>query len=370
MFQYPVVLDENGEIIAMIDDFTSATWVRRLRSVNEFSLVIPPTSRSLPLIVPGVTILMPDDPPLAYFPLNYNIVSFGAESQMEIVGPSLDGLFGSPGRVALPEVGMAHDQYNAVASETIMKELVNVNAGPGAAVNRRIPRLTIAPTQGRGTTETVWARYQSVLYWLETLASINDFGWHVEYDPDTGDFVFEIVEGEDKTDTVVLDTALESLLEFQWVRTEDALANYAYAAGEGDGILRLVAELYTGMTEPTGFDRREVFAPAPDISDANALTTAGMGALEETTRQESFGVTINPAGPYTYRTDWDLGDTVKLRSARWGLERDAQIVSITSSIDGATLRPIRSVEIGKSLPTRERAIIRSVRSQMFQRMTE
>ncbi len=49
---------------------------------------------------------------------------------------------------------------------------------------------------------------------------------------------------------------------------------------------------------------------------------------------QSFDASVNPHGNLTYGTDFDLGQTVKVVSKKWGVTLDTRITEIEESYDG------------------------------------
>jgi hypothetical protein len=360
------LLDASGDAIAILDDITTFSWDRRLAEVDTFSMSIPSTSSQIPLITTDTTVLAPDDPPIAYTVENIGVTIRGAESVMDASGRSIDSIFGSPGRHVIPPVGEEFDTYDVLPVETIMKSLVNNHAGPGASVNRRVSDLVIASDLARGSLQTVHARYESILEWLERLAEVDYMGWEIAYDLETGQHTFDVIVGDDVADEVILDTAFDSIDNMEWFRTSADYASYAIVGGAGEGITRTIIEGYPDV-EPTGFARKEIFVDAGSVSDVLALALEGDAALGEASRQESFRIQIANNSPFRYREHWDLGDIVTVRNARWGVMTAAKIVAVSASIESASLRPIFSVEIGKPAPALARRITKEMRRQANQR---
>ena len=50
----------------------------------------------------------------------------------------------------------------------------------------------------------------------------------------------------------------------------------------------------------------------------DTLTFRGQSKLNEQTIRYSFDTSVNPHGNLTYKTDFDLGQTVKVISKAWG----------------------------------------------------
>lgn len=356
MSSIPILLDSDANTIAVVDDFVSFNWKRALTNTSTFEMVIPSTSAIAPIIAEGMLILSPDNPPIAYLAEQISVTIEGRAGEMSITGRALDGAFGKPGRIVLPPPGDSHDTYDGVAAETVMKTLVSKNAGPDADVARQLPDLIIATDQARGGLITVHGRYQPLLDLLEEISVSQELGWEVYFDTALRSHVFEVISGNDVSDTVIYDVRLDAATAIEWLRTQADYASFVYVAGSGEGAARLIEERWIGGLEPTGLSRKEVFLDGKDVSDTAALQQIGDAHLAKLSKQTSFKIDINADGPYRYRTDWDLGDFVRVFDRIWGIDTTAQIVSVASKINSTSLAPTRAVEVGKPLPSQNKRI--------------
>jgi len=50
---------------------------------------------------------------------------------------------------------------------------------------------------------------------------------------------------------------------------------------------------------------------------------------------QSFDASVNPHGNLRYKTDFDLGQTVKVISKKWGVTLNARITEVEESYDAA-----------------------------------
>lgn len=262
-------------------------------------------------------------------------------------------------RLALPPAGLSHDVQEDVEAETAIKHYVDANMGPGAAAARQMPGLTIGPDLARGPIITAEARYQTLKDIVFEIAITSALGWRCSFDPNDEEFLFDIVEGEDRTATVFFDVDFETALKTNMLSTDFGRANYAYVAGQGEGAARTIIERFTGVAEPTGLARRELFVDARDLQANESLEMRGDAKLAETEQEDVFELDANPYGSFRLDEHWFVGDLVTVRNRLWGVQATSRIVGVIKRSTGGS-SPDLSVEIGQPWPTIQRKLVKEV----------
>lgn len=119
----------------------------------------------------------------------------------------------------------------------------------------------------------------------------------------------EIYKGRDKTN-VRFDTTRDLIKSGKYSISKEGLANVGY------GVLgATAAKMVKGTVEPSGFDRRVLLVDASTSgsTSADVLKSYMTVALAQAKETNSFDGSINnDISPYTYGTDYALGDIVKL----------------------------------------------------------
>jgi hypothetical protein len=137
----------------------------------------------------------------------------------------------------------------------------------------------------------------------------------------------------------------ENLTAQTYVRSELAYSNTTLVGGEGEGDNRQTVTL----GDATGIDRREMFVDAKDLRKADlgtdyaaALIQRGKLKLSEQAAVQAFDAAINPHGNLRYKRDFDLGQTVRVVSAQWGVTLTTRITEIEENYDqdGLTLQVV------------------------------
>lgn len=193
----------------------------------------------------------------------------------------------------------------AVNGEVLMRDLVNRNAGLGALVGRRCPRLQLGALSGVGGPVTLTTRFEVLTDVLRTVALAGGgLGFRVvQVDKD---LLFEVYQPANKTTRVRFSTGLGNLREYT-MDPEAAIATVAIVGGDGEGEARTVVE----RTDATGLalrGRKETWVGASGTGVE--LEQAGDAALIE--KGEKLGISaVAFETPQTrYGVDVFLGDLV------------------------------------------------------------
>lgn len=298
----------------------------------------------------------------------------GAAGQTLIVSGREGGTFAERIALANTKTGTGYDTITGPA-ETVMRHYVANNctspldASGNSAPNRKIPEMVLEATdQGRGQTVSYSARLETILEILESVSAAGDIGWEVVFDRENADFVFSIVEGQDKTN-VVLKPEYHTVENLQYRDDRMNSKTFVYVGGSGEGASRTIASVYQGTTEPSGFDRRELFVDLSNATTQDELTTAGVSEL--ITRAPSISiaaVAASNATRYEYQVDYDLGDfvTVDFTGIATAQVRIVGILDETVRGDRGNVRKI-TLNMGTEPADIRRVIRRSAKAKPEER---
>lgn len=350
------------EPIAVIEDYHQIEFEREFFTFGKFSMTMNFQQFNARTIEKGQIIGIALDETKSFdrvFMVEQIELTQGANPVDELItvsGRDIGGM--SQERLIVPDFLAAYDSFNG-ASESLMKYFVTRHMVAAINPNRNIPNLFVKTDQGRGVVIDFQARYQVLSEALEEIGRNAEMGWDFFFEENTGTFQFDILLGNDLTDSVFFDLDFESIITQKLLRTDWGTKNVAFIGGGGEGAARPVATTFLGANAPTGFARREAWVDAQDTDDTaipTILTTKGKSFLEETDIDEAVEVDINPFGPYSYRTDFDLGDAITVRNKRWSFLKEMQIVGVKVTITTEFPRPLVSVVLDKPLPRLERQI--------------
>lgn len=366
--EHAFLLDDNYNITAVFEDFLSLEWSRSFYiPAGAFSMQINLNQLNAAAIEKGTFIGVTDSPKrrlidkvLRVEQIVYNVGPEGSLSEaLQVTGRDISGMLEE--RLCLPAPTEAYDELTGPV-ETVMKHYVDANAGPGAAAERQVPGLTVAPDLGRGEVITFQARYQTVAEVLESLARARSIGWEVNFDIDSGMHVFDAIVGVDRTidslTPVVFDTELDTIVEQEYLTSVLGQKNYAYVGGDGQGASRTVVERsYLGGSTPSGMNRRELFVDQQEATDTAMLNLQADAAMAETVQEDLAQAMVSQVGQFLYRRDWDLGDVVTVRNRKWNMEIDMRIVGVRNIIETGAPEIRHEVILNQPFPTLKDRII-------------
>ena len=237
-------------------------------------------------------------------------------------------------RLIYPDDGLVNDSYTDEYLETVVKSLINKNAGYLAAQNRQIPNLVTAADTQRGGRVDYSARYKDLSTEIYSLLASREMGLCCTIDFDSGNIVFDVAEGRDLTAAIGeaggIALSLDTKTALELLDTDDRLSykNLSVTAGLGDGAEREILEV---GTELSGYARREVFTDARDIETNDELTTRGLQKLSQIAKTRGVAVRANNAGAYKAGEDYELGDYISVDAN--GELYHAQIVKLRDTYD-------------------------------------
>lgn len=218
---------------------------------------------------------------------------------------------------AAPTLGLYSDARDIVTgvAETVIKHYVDVNAGPGAVVARRIAGLQLAPDLARGATVTGSARLPDPLVeFIAGLAAVGGLGFRaVQTAP--GEITFDVFVPADKTASVKFSTSLRNLRSYEY-ETEAPTATHVTVGGGGEDAARYYHE--AAVTSDWG--RIETFVDQRHTTDPTELAQAADEALAEGAERFSIRAELQPTPAHQWApvaTDpaaatYDLGDRVSV----------------------------------------------------------
>lgn len=158
---------------------------------------------------------------------------------IQVAGESDEGfladriVYPNPAVDGLAQVSGAKYTQTDVA-ETLIKTLVDVSAGPGAIVARRVADFTVEPTQGRGDSYTATLRYDNLLKTIQTIArDAGPLGFRVD-NTATGR-EFRMFTPPDLSTSVRFSLSLGNLLGLTY---RESAPTVTYASGEGSLVER------------------------------------------------------------------------------------------------------------------------------------
>lgn len=280
-------------------------------------------------------------------PFSYRADRDGKAGDGRITVRFADDLALAAGRITYPNPVQASTAQTSarytisgVNAEDAMRALVNLNAGPGALVARRVPHLILGADTGVGTSVTYSTRFEPLCDALRAVASAGG-GLGFRTTQDGTDIVFEVYEPEDLTTSARFSRSLGNIREIEW-EPQAPSCTVAIVGGQDAGADRVIRErINTGLIT-AGWPRLERFIANSGASNATELDTAGDDALAEGAGSSRLRIVAIDTPSQQYRADYNIGDQVSAEVFPGTLVSDILSgVNISVSAEGReTISPI------------------------------
>lgn len=212
-----------------------------------------------------------------------------------------------PTVAATAQTGTAQYTASATNAETLLRNLVNLNAGPGALTARQVPKLVLGTVAHVGTNVNVATRFEPLGDVLRSVALAG------------GNLGFRTIEAGGNIDFTVYDPAdLSSQIRFSRGLGNLRSVNYDPAAptvtvaivgGDGTGTSRTVREV-PDDDAVTKYWRLEQFVNQGSTSDTTVMDQAGEQALSTGGEQAQLTAVAVDTDVQRYGRDYALGDIV------------------------------------------------------------
>jgi hypothetical protein len=216
----------------------------------------------------------------------------------------------SPSESVPPYTVQNSDDRTGIAS-TVIRQYVDVNAGPGAISTRRVAGLTMAADPVIGSTVSGRGRWDaSLLQFLQPLAAAGGVGFRIVQ---VGNGIqFQVYAGVDRSATVAFSTALGNLAGFTY-QNEAPTSNYAYVGASGTGTSRILGE-YGDDTAIASWGRIEgPLVNQGGTTNPTEIAQAGADALSQFSEQATLTLTPIETPTLQYGVHYNLGDKVTVQ---------------------------------------------------------
>ncbi len=252
----------------------------------------------------------------------------------------------------------ATDYVVSGPTESVLRRLVMVNAA-----NRRGMGITVPPSQARGASVTVRARFDNLAELMAKYGKKGGLGYRmglVESSGTRAALTVTFFLPADRTKRVRLSHRVGSLA--SWTSTSDApTVTYAIVGGAGTGVDRVMAEVRDDVASAAWGGHREVFIDARDTFDVPELTARGELALEEGVGAQAFTLEAADAEGMQFGVHYDLGDSVLVELLTGATTTDAvSSARLSAGADGYSLTPVVGDPDGDNPDLRQAQVLRAV----------
>jgi hypothetical protein len=230
-------------------------------------------------------------------------------------GPTAEVVIGDrliyqvPGSAATSQSAFAYDTRTGVG-ETIIKQWVDLNAGPSALATRSISGLKIETDMGRGATITGSPRMDNLMTFIQPLAESAGLGFRVAFGTDDT-MEFQMFIPQDRSDTAKFGRELGNLTSLEYVQ-EAPKSSDVVIGGSGLTTARIFRETIDSPSIKTWGARSETFFDLNNSADPVEMDQAGTQEMVQ--NGPVAGLTIKTIDtPYlTFGVDYNLGDQVSV----------------------------------------------------------
>lgn len=314
-----LVLDENYDLIAIIDDYKSVIWAERFYENGDFeiyctnntynykALIVPPS-----MYIPRF-IMRADDHSKIGIITDVRYVRSADNGDMIICKGFTDDyllhfrvIYEQSTYVGKYEYAVRHMVRNAlIESESGIheREMSNFKLGNWAYIDGDV-RLQL---QGDYLDEAI-----------SKLSKDSGNGYQVTFDPANNDFIFNLLKSMIR-ENVIFSTGLDNLISSEY--NIGSIPNTVYAIGEGQGADKYVGTYNIGATR-SGINRKEFYINAEKVSsNAESFSALTYENLLRNRAREGFWdkfknneTTKSSVAPNSYKLgiDYWLGDVVKV----------------------------------------------------------
>lgn len=359
------VFDKSFNMLGVIDRYFSLIWKREYYKVGTFELHAY-IDGSLDLLQKGNILVKEDSPEEA---VQIETITLNDEDVDTLV---VKGRFIQS---FLSDRIVWGNQSLTGTAEEVMTGFVQNNCISPTDLNRVIPNLVVMNTSGITIEANESHSYTNLVTLIEELATKYDVGWRILFDLPNQQYVFNIYSGKDSSINqdanphVIFSAEYENVLKQTYTDSDVDYKNTALIGGQGEEPDR---KFTTVNNDISGFERKEVFVDANDVSDKDEndvvipeadyiklLEERGKTTLAELKPIQTFESGISVLSNLIYKHDFDLGDMVTIQNNKWGLTINTRITTVEEVYENNKV-DIR-VNFGSNIPTIVDKIKRAVK---------
>ena len=331
----PVIMNDQFERLAVIDDYISFIWSTRYYTSGDFQLMIDANEKNKQLIQKDYYVVRDDDQNVGIIEDIMIQRNEDAHEVLIVKGRFLDCIIAR--RIIAVQTTVS-GKVSACIEQLLEENIIN----PSIAA-RQIDNFTIDSYE---IATTMQAQYtgKNLLDTISTICKTYGIGYKVTLNDDH-EFVFQLYEGTDRTydqnvnPWVVFSDTYDNLLSSQYEENYKNIATAVLVAGEGEGLDRKTAWVTDGST---GLDRHEVYKDQRNIqsNDGEISEEEYMDLLEESGKESLTKYTTAFTGTVyfdsiTYKQDINVGDLCVIENSRWGIYLNTRLVEVIESVNEA-----------------------------------
>jgi Siphovirus ReqiPepy6 Gp37-like protein len=197
-------------------------------------------------------------------------------------------------------------------AETGLRNLVNLNAGPGALTARQMPSLTLGAVAGVGTDVTVTTQRMEPLGDVMRRVALAGGGLGFRTRQTTTAISFEVFSPTDRSGEVRFSFNLGTA-RYIGYEQQSPSATVVVVGGQGEGADRYVTERVDAAAA-AAWGRREVLLSRPGNDAVDLLTADANAKLAESAETARLQTNVSDSHTQRFGVHYGLGDLVAVES--------------------------------------------------------
>ena len=341
---YVVIANEKFERLGLIENI-ELIWATRYYKTGDFELHMACNPTNTDLITNGLYVIRDDDEDNVGVIEDYEFISNLEDGdRIKVTGRFAEGYILNSRVVAQQTILNGNVQIQC-------RNLVTANMINASDPNRNISFVKLGNLDNSITDDLeIQITGKNLLEKIEEISEAKGLGFRMPLR--NNNFYYEMYKGVDKSYAqnenpwVIFSDDYDNLKEADYIYTTSELKNFAYVAGEGEGLNRKIVSSYNTQTVPKGLNRFEVWVDQRNMSTNDGEITEeeitsqmkeeGLENLTTITTGFDGNVTL---GGYKYGKkenggDVFLGDIVTIRKNIWNnIYINARIIEAIESYD-------------------------------------
>lgn len=328
----PVVMNDQFERLAVIDDYISFIWTTRYYSAGDFELCVDVNAKNMSLFVKDYYVVRDDDDNVGIIEDIVIQRDDDGNEMLIVTGRFLASILGR--RIIAAQTTVSGKISACIST------LINENVISPSVADRTIPNFVLGTYD---TSQTMRAQYtgKNLLDTISGICETYGIGFKVTLNA-SNQFVFTLYEGVDRTydqsenPWVIFSDKYDNLLSSEYEENYRDVVTAVLVAGEGEGEDRKTAWVTngdTGLARHEAYkDQRQIQSDDGEISDAEyteLLQESGKESLTQYTTAFTGTVYFDNI---TYKEDVDVGDMCVIENSRWGIYLNSRLVEVIESV--------------------------------------
>lgn len=335
-----VVLNQNFEKIAIIDQYESLLWTDRFWKPGEFEIYTPVAEFALQYPVANNYLQIRNSEHTMIIEDTTIESNIETGNHIKIIGRSLESILDRRIIWNQTEInGNLQDGIHQLLDENVINPEIS---------SRAIPNFIFEASDDPAITElTMDSQYtgDNLLDAIEVLCTNNKIGFKITLN-DSNQFVFKLYSGTDRSykqderPYVVFKPSFENIINSNYAEINSEAKTVTLVAGEGEGEQRVTRVVGTGE----GLLRKEMFTDARDLRSDDitteeyyaALDERGAEKLDEHKVQKTFDGQCETTRMFVYQEDFFMGDIVQVAN-EYGMESASRVTEFIWSANSSSI---------------------------------